>query len=207
LLRHKTGITTTQSANALNLDRTGLHKQLTGLSAGRGVYENHLTKHLGFNPFTEYESVTGLPVAKRAAQDVLRKRRLLESEAALNTPGQTPGLAFLNWVRHQLLLGELTTNTQKSLVHVLPQGVFLVAPALFERYLQEGYEGAPRTLRQLQEAIEKGGLNIKNQRRINVRIATQKDGGIRLHGYLFPQDLLFFSDQDPPLNQKLNLEK
>ena len=61
-------------------------------------------------------------------------------ESAVETSthqSDSPGQAFLNWVKEGILSHKLIINDSKAKIHTVAGSVFLVTPGLFQRYAQE----------------------------------------------------------------------
>lgn len=61
-------------------------------------------------------------------------------ESAVETSthqSDSPGQAFLNWVKESILSHKLIINDSKAKIHTVAGSVFLVTPGLFQRYAQE----------------------------------------------------------------------
>ena len=133
------------------------------------------------------------------------------SESALEIstpPSDSPGQAFLNWVKEGILSHTLIINDSKAKVHTVDGTVFLVTPGLFQRYVQEfpgvsqGADHEGEEWRWVQKQFEK--LKIHKKRDDSLNIWTCQVEGPRkkatLKGYLLekPKELFQALPSDNP---------
>ncbi|CAH0156463.1 MobH family relaxase [Pseudomonas brassicacearum] len=129
-------------------------------------------------------------------------------------PTDDPGQAFLNWVREGIQNHKLIINDSKAKIHTVSGTLFLVTPALFQRYVQEfpgismGADSQGEEWRWVQKQFEK--LKVHRKRGKGLNIWTSQVHGPRkkttLKGYLIaePTSLL---EPIPPDNPFLALDE
>ena len=101
------------------------------------------------------------------------------SESAVETAtlqSDSPGQAFLNWVKEGILSHKLIINESKAKIHTVSGTVFLVTPGLFQRYVQE-FPGislraatAGEEWRWVQKQFEKLKTHLKRDDGLNIWI-------------------------------------
>ncbi|QYY80590.1 MULTISPECIES: MobH family relaxase [Pseudomonas] len=138
------------------------------------------------------------------------------AESTLETstpPSDSPGQAFLNWVKEGVVSHKLIINDSKAKVHTVDGTVFLVTPGLFQRYVQEfpgiakGVDQEIEEWRWAQKQFEK--LNAHRKRADGLNIWTCKVQGPRkqtsLKGYLITEPASLIKNV-PPDNPFLKLD-
>ena len=137
------------------------------------------------------------------------------SESALEIstpPSDSPGQAFLNWVKEGILSHTLIINDSKAKVHTVDGTVFLVTPGLFQRYAQEfpgisqGADQETEEWRWVQKHFEKLKIHRKRDDGLNIW-ACQVRGPRKktiLKGYLIEESKLLF-ESIPPDNPFLKI--
>lgn len=133
------------------------------------------------------------------------------SKNALETstlPSDSPGQAFLNWVKEGIQSHKLIINDSKAKIHTVEGSIFLVTPGLFQRYVQEfpgvsqGSDQEIEEWRWVQKRFEK--LKVHRKRDNGLNIWTCQVQGPRkkttLKGYLLaePKSLLESVPSDNP---------
>ena len=123
---------------------------------------------------------------------------------------ETVGEHFIVWVRQGLTDGRLSINNREASVHILPEGVALVSPAIFEAYLRHHdfateSDEIKKQQRRLQGRLEKLRLNIKTKRQLNVHKIAIKNSTSRLHAFLFPHAVFYDDKKSPAVNDVLTL--
>ncbi|MEA3172305.1 MAG: hypothetical protein QOI97_5253, partial [Pseudomonas sp.] len=141
------------------------------------------------------------------------------SESADDTstlPSDSPGQAFLNWVKEGILSHKLIINDSKAKIHTVDGSVFLVTPGLFQRYTQE-FPGISQSAcqeieewRWVQKQFEKLKVHRKRDNGLNIWVCQvegpRKKG--KLQGYLIEKPkLLFEATPLPSDNIFLKIEK
>ena len=129
-------------------------------------------------------------------------------------PSETPGQAFLDWVKEGIQSHKLIINDSKAKIHTVSGSVFLVTPGLFQRYAQEfpgisqGSDQKIEQWRWVQKQFEK--LKVHRKREDGLNIWTCQVRGPRkktiLKGYLVAEPKQFF-ELMPPDNSFLKIEK
>ncbi len=131
-------------------------------------------------------------------------------------PSDSPGQAFLNWVKEGILSHKLIINDSKAKIHTVDGSVFLVTPGLFQRYTQEFpgiSQGACQEIeewRWVQKQFEKLKVHSKRDNGLNIWVCQvegpRKKG--KLQGYLIEKpELLFEATSVPSDNIFLKIEK
>jgi len=128
-------------------------------------------------------------------------------------PADNPGQIFLNWVKNGIQSHKLIINDSKAKVHTVSGCIFLVTPALFQRYVMEFpgiAKGADQDIEEwhwVQKQFEK--LKIHKKRDSGLNIWTCQVKGPRrtakLKGYLLEDCKLIF-ESPPPENPYIMLE-
>ncbi|WP_338498952.1 MobH family relaxase [Pseudomonas sp. WP18] len=124
-----------------------------------------------------------------------------ENAVETSTPrSDSPGQAFLNWVKEGILSHKLIINDSKAKIHTVSGSVLLVTPGLFQRYAQEFSgisQGACQEIeewRWVQKQFEK--LKVHRKRDNGLNVWTCQVQGPRkkttLKGYLIEDPKLFF---------------
>ncbi len=132
-------------------------------------------------------------------------------ESAVETSthqSDSPGLAFLNWVKEGILSHKLIINDSKAKIHTVAGSVFLVTPGLFQRYTQEFpgiSQGACQEIeewRWVQKQFEKLKAHRKRDDGLNIWIC-QVEGPrkkAKLKGYLLEEPALLFETVSVPFD-------
>lgn len=111
--------------------------------------------------------------------------------------------AFLQWVREAIAGGSLPVNRPGGLVHVVPEGLLLVSPAIFLRHAQA--IGKPKEAARIQRQVLRQGWHLKDAAGVNM-IAYQVVGaagrGARICGVVL-HDPRRVIDAPPGLNAGL----
>ena len=129
-----------------------------------------------------------------------------------NPTSDSPGQAFLNWVKEGILSHKLVINDSKAKIHTVSGSVFLVTPGLFQRYVQE-FPGIVKRVDQeieewrwVQKQFEKLKVHRKRDDGLNIW-ACQVQGPRKrttLKGYLIEDPKQFF-ELIPPDNPFLKI--
>ncbi|WP_413795640.1 MULTISPECIES: MobH family relaxase [unclassified Pseudomonas] len=141
------------------------------------------------------------------------------SESAVETStlqSDSPGQAFLSWVKEGILSHKLIINDSKAKIHTVSGTVFLVTPGLFQRYVQEfpgislRTDSAGEEWRWVQKQFEKLKTHLKRDDGLNIWICQvegpRKKGTLK--GYLLENPaLLFEAGPVPADNPFLKVEK
>ena len=115
------------------------------------------------------------------------------------------GPAFIKWVKAGVKSRQLKINKADAMVHVLPEGVALVTPAIFKAFLRHiGEDDSDAAHRKLQKKVAKLGLNIKNSRNMDIHQIEIENSSTKLQAYLFPTET-FFGSRKPDVNAVLKL--
>ena len=92
------------------------------------------------------------------------------------------GGAFYAWVAAQLQAGQLSLNHREALVHRVAEGLLLVSPGLFRRYLAQSVS-EPATDPATKPASDKDRLRRLQREVLKVGWHLRSDGGLNLHAY------------------------
>ncbi|QVN04486.1 helicase/relaxase domain-containing protein [Pseudomonas rhodesiae] len=136
------------------------------------------------------------------ARDALSESTVETSTLQPDSPGQ----AFLNWVKEGILSHKLIINDSKAKIHTVGGSVFLVTPGLFQRYTQEFpgiSQGACQEIeewRWVQKQFEKLKVHRKRDNGLNIWVCqvegSRKKG--KLQGYLLEKPKLLFEATPVP---------
>ena len=124
-------------------------------------------------------------------------------------PGVCSPQQFLVWLRGGLRSKSIDVNQANSLVHIVDEGVFLLAPAIFKYYLfvhgeeESQHNFLSRKFSRLRKHIKSGDINIHGSW-VNVR----KNHATKINGWLLPFDVIYGSElhrptSNPYLHKKL----
>jgi hypothetical protein len=110
------------------------------------------------------------------------------------------GEQFLAWLRDGVTAGRVLVNSVNARIHVVPEGVLLISPAIFKDFDRENWQ-------QVQKRFTK--LRIHRRRTDGTNIHTYKVIGhrkqSRIKGYLLPDPIGAFPHIDlPPPNPYLS---
>jgi hypothetical protein len=166
------------------------------------------------------------PAAKRSAPsgDTAKPRAeegaegprpgLAPHAAGISRSGRTevlqanPGRLFLDWLRRGLASGELAMNAPAGRVHVVPEGLLLVSPALFQDFalIQDFDRGG---WRRVQSSFERLKLHRMGEQGASLRTyESEAPGGASgvIQGLLIPEPQEAFSGVIfPSANPRLRL--
>ena len=116
-------------------------------------------------------------------------------------PPDIPDDAFVHWLRRGLDAGLVEVNTPKALLHVLPEGVFLVSPRIFKAFDPTGWLKAQKHFQRLK-------INRRTACGENVftcRVAGPRNESL-LRGFVVDRQAPGFADLAlPPPNPHLTL--
>lgn len=139
-------------------------------------------------PFTAAsESTASIETPERAASI----QTITDATTAITA--DSPGSAFITWLRHAILTRKILLNDAKALVHTVDDTIFLVSPGIFMRYAQEHPHISAHARTQeipdwqwVQKQFEKSKLHRKQPDGLNIWTCevTGPRKSRRLHGYL-----------------------
>jgi len=130
------------------------------------------------------------------------------------TPAAT---AFFVWLQTSVATGHLKYNEPQALVHFVPEGMLLLSPGVFRRFLEDhdGVESGPvaalkqtygeKVMHRLQNEVAKSPYTLRNgDENLHYYAFTKHDGGISATSsfFLVPQPQLFFNPV-PALNSRI----
>ena len=111
------------------------------------------------------------------------------------------GEQFLYWLKSGLTSGEIITNDVRARVHVVPEGVLIVSPAIFKDFAYH----SEHDWNHIQKRFQKLGLHEKTPQGTNIHnyrtIGGRKSATI--NGLLIQDGSILFPDQLPPPNPHL----
>ena len=120
------------------------------------------------------------------------------------------GQHFLAWLRAGLRDKGLKVNRKEAMVHIVPEGVLLVTPAIFKAYLQHyGMASTDKNeldkqFRRVQSRVQK--LRMHRRTRSKMNIFKYKVQGPNfssaIRGWLFPASTIY-GEQTPPAPNEL----
>lgn len=135
-------------------------------------------------------------------------------QATASDSADSPGLAFITWLRHAILTRKILLNDAKALVHTVDDTIFLVSPGIFMRYAQEHPHLAAQAKAQempdwqwVQKQFEKSRLHRKQPDGLNIwtcEVSGPRKSR-RLHGYLL-QTIATVMDESIPNNPFLSVK-
>jgi len=97
-----------------------------------------------------------------------------------NSREDDPGKHFLNWVRENIQNGKLTVDVQNARIYTVPDGIFLVSPAIFKKFVEN--IGAKSSWEHVQKRFLKLKLHTKTPDGFNVH-KLEANGSV-LHGII-----------------------
>lgn len=154
-----------------------------------------------------YEAIKRIQEAARPLTVENHKNISLASQSQANLLGDDSpyGAAhFLEWLRDSLINRNASINTRASLIHIVREGIFLLAPAIFQHYLRE--HQVPEELHnKLSRQVGRLKRHIKdNDMNLHCYLIEQKGAYKKLHGWIIPFSE-FYSDHQsiPPFNKLL----
>ena len=111
------------------------------------------------------------------------------------------GEQFLNWLQTGLASGEIITNDVRARVHVVPEGVLIVSPAIFKDFAHH----SDHDWNHIQKRFQKLGLHEKTPQGTNIHNYRTTGGrkSATINGLLIQDSTILFPDQLPPPNPHL----
>ena len=123
------------------------------------------------------------------------------------------GKACIKWVREQIANKEIQLNSGKHYVHIVNEGVLLIAPKVWRQFVEfhelpQKDESGEQTWARVQRQVQRLNLNIKTQdnNKQNAWEFQVRELDHSLKGWLFPLSTFFAEDQKPPINTSLNVK-
>lgn len=110
---------------------------------------------------------------------------------------------FLNWLRVGIADKSIKLNNPASPVHIVPEGVFILAPGVFKYYCQQ--QGLPTSYhKMLSKRFDRLKKNIKTNNGTNIHTYWVKSGAHfkRMNGRVLPFDVIFDRGQPLPGTNK-----
>ncbi|MCF6256141.1 MAG: TraI domain-containing protein [Gammaproteobacteria bacterium] len=122
---------------------------------------------------------------------------------------------FLDWIRCGIRDGKIFTNRSDALIHIVKEGVFLVSPLAFKKFIRSHtflLDGGKKedkvtvTLqKKLQRMMDKANLHRQTKQGLNIHSyqinGTNKKATIR--GWLLPIGAIYGDLKPPDINKKL----
>jgi len=119
------------------------------------------------------------------------------------SPGEQrdAGEQFLNWLQTGLRSGDIIINDVRARVHVVPEGILIVSPAIFKDFSRH----SDHDWNHVQKRFQKLGLHEKTTQGTNIHnyrtIGGRKSSTI--NGLLIQDSSILFPSQQPPPNPHL----
>lgn len=120
----------------------------------------------------------------------------------LSLEAQDTGQKFLQWLQRGLLEKTILINNTTAEVHIVKEGVFLLAPAIFKTFLR--LHGLPEDKhRNLSKRFQSLKLNIKHQD-VNIHPYWVKSSNraSKINGWLLPFNVIYENDFPTPKPNK-----
>ncbi len=134
-----------------------------------------------------------------------------KSSPSLDDP--ETGAHFLAWLRAGLRDNGLKVNRKDAMVHIVPEGVLLITPAIFKAYLQHygkastDQEELDKQFRRVQARVQKLRLHRRTMRKQNI-FKYKIEGpnfSSSIRGWLFPASTLYGELTPPEPNELLEI--
>ncbi|MCU7908021.1 MAG: DNA-binding domain-containing protein [Candidatus Thiodiazotropha sp. (ex Lucinoma aequizonata)] len=108
---------------------------------------------------------------------------------------------FLNWLQTGLASGDIITNDVRARVHIVPEDVLIVSPAVFKNFALHSDHDS----KHIQKHFQKQGLHKKTMQGTNIynyRTTGGRKSSI-INGLLIQDSSILFPNQQPPSNPQL----
>ncbi len=156
----------------------------------REIAESEVTPLRSSKPIEEPSRPTGAAAhaATETEQTVVSETREAEADTR-----DMSGERFLAWLREGVTTGRIQLNTVNARVHVVPEGLLLVSPAIFKDFDRENWQHVQKRFTKLRiHRRHTDGTNIHTYK------VTGKRKQSRIKGYLLPDPRSAFPDIDLP---------
>lgn len=172
---------------SLGITTDVLNDLLTGLQQPSDLIRSEMLNAIGIDPW-QYAEWLG-PV-------VIQEEMVSVSSEALQ------GSQFLSWLKQQVLNNKLAVNTKAAAVHIVDEGVFLLAPRAFRLYLAaHGIDEAQHVT--LSKRFDRLNIHLQIQgRSIHSYQLMNKTKAI-LNGWVIPTQYVFGEGEVPEKNKHL----
>lgn len=151
-----------------------------------------------------YDAVKRIQEAARPLINVTPAFQDNSTESLLNQESPYGAEHFMEWLRDYVTAGNASINTRNSFVHIVREGVFVLAPVIFKHYLHEHklpdelHNKLSRHLGRLKLHIKNGDMNI------HCYLVQVQDGFKNINGWVFPFAEIYDEHQPlPPVNNRL----
>lgn len=104
---------------------------------------------------------------------------------------EAPAAKFVEWLRKGIAQGQIPYNEDNAHVHIVPEGVLLVAPGLFQDFVSECGGGRWETVQQL---FIKRKAHVRTQSGDNIHHYVDGASQVPLSGFLLKDASLVFDD-------------
>ncbi len=126
-------------------------------------------------------------------------------EAAFDFSAKDVPQRFLSWLKRGLIEKTILVNDVNAEVHILEDGIFLLAPAIFKTWInRQGLDG-DKLHKNLSRRFARLRVNIRNEKsQMNVHSYWVHSGnrGSRINGWLLPFDVVYENDYPIPKPNK-----
>ncbi|HED13336.1 MAG TPA: hypothetical protein ENI62_06730 [Gammaproteobacteria bacterium] len=104
-----------------------------------------------------------------------------------------PGLTFLSWLRQGIASRSFEVNSVNAHIHIVPEGMLLVSPAIFKDFDRENWELVQKRFTKLRlHQRRPDGTNI------HTYTVTSTHKKSRIRGYLLPDPKAVFPEGNFP---------
>ncbi len=152
----------------------------------------------GPTPETEQQPTTE-PITQEAAAPTSGNVQVYSN---LDFEAQDTAQKFLAWLQRGLLEKTIVINNPAAEVHIVEEGVFLLAPAIFKTFLrlhgiaEDKHKNLSRRFANLRKNIREGDLNIHSYWVSSTNRAT------KINGWLLPFNVIYEADYPIPKPNK-----
>lgn len=144
--------------------------------------------------------------SQETADDPVSQQSPTSSSVALvkNLAADSPDLAqkFFSWLQKGLLEKTIIINNPAAEVHIVDEGIFLLAPAIFKTFLrlhgidEEKHKNLSKRFRNLRKNIRNGDVNIHSY------WVTSSNRASKINGWLLPFNVVYENDFPIPKPNK-----
>ncbi|HWV14890.1 MAG TPA: MobH family relaxase [Cellvibrio sp.] len=145
-------------------------------------------------------------IPQETAEETESNQGSIASNIALvkNLTADAPDLAqkFFSWLQKGLLEKTIVVNNPVAEVHIVEEGVFLLAPAIFKSFLrlhdieEEKHKNLSKRFRSLRKNIRNGDVNIHSY------WVTSSNRASKINGWLLPFNAIYENDFPIPKPNK-----
>ncbi len=124
----------------------------------------------------------------------------LRQEMTLTDPQL--GKHFFNWLKKNLIEKTILINNVNAVVHIVPEGVFVLAPRAFMEFL-ERHDMDPTQHKKVSRRFQSLRINVKrNDMNIHKYWVASKNRKTNINGWLIPFDKIYEHGAKPPSPNK-----